>query len=442
MDSFALFTKRRIVVVFTLLFFFVTFSQVSAQVNINSKTTEGDNEWYELSDPEFSYETGELVIPTGTVIATPAPTTTTDGNQNTGSGPINIIKQTFSSIESTLVENSGTPVFFREVVKTLGLPAVSTLSISLAFLPALLSLIPLILSPQLLLLLLGVIFGEQKNVWGIISDQKTKKPIPFAVVRLFEKRSTAQISQKVSDLEGRYGFVLSTGRYRVEVSQSGYQTYKQDIVIKDEEELFAEDIELAVSTEKSPGKVFQNFFAWLKKFSFKYSIYFAGVGFVFSIISLVLQANTLNAFIFLFYLGLILLYIYIKFIKNNRTWGVIVASDSGLRVAGATIRLFDPKNSLADTQLSDSKGRFGFLVDPGKYSLLVKAPGYNFPSVNQDDYKRTAGNKDLLEVNIKKPRWLNMVIKLDPESGSARSNNDSIISKPAAGDKLLTPFGE
>ncbi|KXK26556.1 MAG: hypothetical protein TR69_WS6001000562 [candidate division WS6 bacterium OLB20] len=420
-------------------------SVVSAQVNINSKTEDSDSQFFELSDTDqLVSNTGGEFTPGDT---TPTPTTPPinqlpdTGTQVDSNIPVvRTFQEQIVTIEERLINSETTPEFIKNIVTTLGLPTATAVGFSLAFLPAILTLIPLILSPQLLFLLLGAVFGEQKNVWGIVMDSKTKKAVPFAVVRLFEQNSTAQITQKVSDLEGRYGFVLSEGKYRIEVSQSGYTTFKKDITIASDEELFTEDIMLEKETYDSPLKAITRAFSDIKALTFKYSIYLVIIGFVFSVLSLIIQSSFISQLLFLFYLGTLLLYVYIRF-RKNRTWGVILDSQTGLRISGATIRLFDPQNSLADTQLSDTQGRFGFLADPGQYSLLVSASGYSFPSQKQKDLHKNDDNKKLLDVHVKKPKWLNLAILLDPgESDSDAEQPAASVKAPSQPSNLLSPF--
>lgn len=421
---------------------------VHAQVNIKSQTEESDSNWFELSDTDQlisntdgDFGTGDVITPTPEPTTTPVVDTLPDtGTQVDSNIPIvRTFQENIVSIEERLINSETTPEFVKSIVTTLGLPTATAVGFSLAFLPAILTLIPLILSPQLLFLLLGAVFGEQKNVWGIIMDSKTKKPIPFAVVRLFEQNSTAQITQKVSDLEGRYGFVLSEGKYRIEVSQSGYETFKKDIDIETDEELFTEDIMLEKESYANPLKAFTRAFSDLKGLTFKYSIYLVAIGFIFSILSLIIQSSFISQLLFIFYAATLLLYVYIRF-KKNRTWGVILDSKTGLRVSGATIRLFDPKNSLADTQLSDTQGRFGFLADPGKYSLLVSASGYSFPSNKQSDLNPNEENKKLLDVDVKKPKWLNLSILLDPGESGENFEPVAPSAAPPQPSNLLSPF--
>ncbi len=423
------------------LFYVLNPTSIQAQVNIDSKTDDDDSQYFELSDTddivinEGDFSSGDIIVPTVSVL----PDTGTQPNSN-----IPVVRSTqeqIVSIEERIINSETTPEILKTIIRGLGLPTATAVGFSLAFLPAILTFIPLLLSPQLLFLLLGAIFGEQKNIWGIVMDAKTKKAIPFAIIRLFEQNSTAQITQKVSDLEGRYGFVLSAGKYRVEVSQSGYTTFKKDIFIESDEDVFTEDIPLEKEAYTSVGKYFTNILSNLKGFTFKYSIYLVGIGFIFSLLSLIVQSSLISQLLFIFYTATLLLYVYIKF-RKNRTWGIIVDSTTGYRIAGATIRLFDPQNSLADTQLSDKKGRFGFLVDPGKYSLLIKASGYSFPSQKQIDLRRNKTNSYLLDLNVKKPKWLNLTILLDPgEQISSKEALESVQPGSAQGSSnLLSPF--
>jgi len=67
--------------------------------------------------------------------------------------------------------------------------------------------------------------------------------------------------------------------------------------------------------------------------------------------------------------------------KKRKPWGVVYDSITKKPLDLAIVRLYDKKsNRLISTQVTDSKGRYNFIVDPGKYYLHVSKPDYKFPS--------------------------------------------------------------
>lgn len=425
--------------VFIIFSFVLPVLTTHAQVDINSQQDPNDPQYYELGDPDSTTTEGDTLFQIDVGVS-PTPTGSTVVDSTIPF--VRSVQQDFNNIETSIINSNTVPQAFKNVITTIGLPTVTVLALSLTFLPALLSLIPLLISPQLFFLLISALLGEKRNVWGIIGDAETKKPIAFAVVRLYQQDSTAQIDQKVSDLDGKYGFILSEGKYRVEASQSGYQKYVKNITVDKDEQLFAEDIYLSKREANNIKVYLGNFLANLRALTVKYSPYLVTMGFLFSLIAFIAKISLLNVVMIFVYTGMILLYIYLRY-RGARSWGVIVDSDSGLKIAGATVRIFDNINSLADTQLSDSRGRFGFFVDPGNYKLLVKASGYKFPSKAQEKIAPSSENKKLLQVDIKKRSWVNVLIKVDPAENSdtdQAQSNQSPLSY--TGNKLLSPFSQ
>ena len=66
--------------------------------------------------------------------------------------------------------------------------------------------------------------------WGLIRDEKTGKPVPNAVVRVFSVEYNKLLETKVSDARGRYAFLVGSSRYYVTAEKPGYQRGKSRAV--------------------------------------------------------------------------------------------------------------------------------------------------------------------------------------------------------------------
>jgi len=64
--------------------------------------------------------------------------------------------------------------------------------------------------------------------WGIIYDEKTKKPIPFAVARIVETEYNKVLESRVTDARGRYNFLVGNNKYVVTVEKPGYEPRKTE----------------------------------------------------------------------------------------------------------------------------------------------------------------------------------------------------------------------
>lgn len=112
---------------------------------------------------------------------------------------------------------------------------------------------------------------------------------------------------------------------------------------------------------------------------------------------------------------------FLPWFRRNRpkAWGTVLDSESGQPLALVAVRLFDKeKNKVVDTQLTDKDGRFGFLVEPGRYFLQAVKKNYDFPShIKNEEYHGGP-------VEIKEEGLTKLNIFLDPKLNvlSARIN--------------------
>lgn len=67
--------------------------------------------------------------------------------------------------------------------------------------------------------------------------------------------------------------------------------------------------------------------------------------------------------------------------KRRKPWGVVFDSTTNQPLRRSIVRLFSKEfNKLKETMITDGEGRFGFLVEQGKFYVTVERQGYTFPS--------------------------------------------------------------
>ena len=72
-------------------------------------------------------------------------------------------------------------------------------------------------------------------------------------------------------------------------------------------------------------------------------------------------------------------------LRPQRGWGYVYDKESGERLRGAVVRLFDmDQGRQVEVQIVDEKGRFGFIAPKNMYLLSAYYPGYKM-SGTQDD---------------------------------------------------------
>ncbi|WKZ28704.1 MAG: fibronectin type III domain-containing protein [Patescibacteria group bacterium] len=62
--------------------------------------------------------------------------------------------------------------------------------------------------------------------WGIIYDEHTKRPIPFAVARIIETQYNKTLESRIADSKGRYNFLVGSSKYFITVEKPGYEPTK------------------------------------------------------------------------------------------------------------------------------------------------------------------------------------------------------------------------
>lgn len=236
-----------------------------------------------------------------------------------------------------------------------------------------------------------LLFGRRKRrEWGTVYNGFTKLPIDLAVVRLIDATTKKVKQSRVTDLKGRYLFIVEPGEYLLEVNKPGLQfpspTLKnkkedgafldvyhgQSIRVTDDHVSITPNIPLdPIGGEQRPKKIL-------------FTKRLRGVQHLVSLIGLVMTGISLYISPTLFVAGLlighIVLYgIFTAFVKPKKPkgWGIVYEKQTSAPIANAVVRLFTKEyNKLVSTQITDSKGRFAFLVGPSTYYMTSEKVGY------------------------------------------------------------------
>lgn len=283
----------------------------------------------------------------------------------------------------------------------------------------------------------ALLLKKQKNVWGVVFDLKNRKPVAFAIVRLYNPGGYIVVEQKVTDIEGRYGFAVNKGKYMLEIVHNSYKTYNREIEVKGDEDSFTENIGLE---RQKDNNIFRNlwfsFKGNLKENLPRLSVVLYSIGLVLTIIIFAVSQMIYNLLVLILYVLMAIVYLLIQFKKN---WGFIYDSKTGKRISYGAVKLFKASNNkLIDTQMTDKGGRFGFIVDPGEYLLLATVRGYKFPSKKEVRGLRKTFYGSLLDLRIERGGVINLEIPLDPIEVIKGKEDQKLSPKPV--QKFESPF--
>jgi hypothetical protein len=314
----------------------------------------------------------------------------------------------------------------------------TTTGFSLGFLQAL----TVLNTPGLFYNFLAFFLGKKRDkTWGTVTDSVTGKPIPFAACRLFIENTLSVQQQTVSDTEGRYGFNIQPGSYRLEVKQSGYETCTRSITIAPNESSHVYDVKLnPEDLRQSYAPPMDAFWDRLKNLYFKLRNYIFFIGLALAVFSVVVAPITLNIIIFIFY-SVILIFLVGGYLSKKPKSAAVVDSQTNLRIPFAQVKIFDPKSwELIDSQVTNSNGNFDYWGKPGEYALLVDLRGYTFPSGKQRNYPVVKDKySPMLKISLTQG-YNNIQIYVDPVESSTFQNGTNSAT-PTAATNLSTPFG-
>ena len=75
--------------------------------------------------------------------------------------------------------------------------------------------------------------------------------------------------------------------------------------------------------------------------------------------------------------------------RRPRGWGIVFDASNRRPVGNAVVRLFEPKyNKLVETTLTDTLGRYSFLVGPNEYFVRTDKEGYDQHIIRPIDFRQ------------------------------------------------------
>lgn len=280
-----------------------------------------------------------------------------------------------------------------KVVSTTGIVAV-TASSAANIAVSLPSMVDLFSLPIRLLSLLLTAFGIKKRVlpWGTVYDSATKQPLDPVRVTL-KNLEGKEIASAITDLDGRYGFLVDKGEYYIEASKSNYIFPSKNLANRTQDEIYKDlyfGAKIVIGENRDP--IVKNIpldpvnFNWneftkknqkLNRFWSKWdfivriiSDIFFTVGFFVAIIAYFVAPYPYNTVIMFLYVFLAVL---ILFGIKPKALGCIIDKNTGYPIPYAIIRvLIPPYNIEFNHKVADVRGRYFCLTPKGEYYIKVE----------------------------------------------------------------------
>ena len=238
-----------------------------------------------------------------------------------------------------------------------------------------------------------VLFGRRRRrSWGVIYNSLTKQPIDLAIVRLRDL-SGRLVSTKVTDKFGRYGFLARPGEYKIEVTKAGHIYPSSYIKGETRDANFKNlyfgaalrvgtDSYINVNIPVDPAEEIRTAKSVIARHARRaaHSVV-AYSGLTLGVLALVVARTWLSAVLLGLHVVVFALFWRLARGKKPKKWGVVFDQENGATLPRAVVRIFDSKfNRVLEQQVTDTAGRFGFLVGSSTYYLDAIKPGYVFPA--------------------------------------------------------------
>ncbi len=234
-----------------------------------------------------------------------------------------------------------------------------------------------------------ILVGAKKRRWGLVYNAVTKKPVDLAIVRVYDAESKRLVGTRVTDKQGRYNYILKPGKYYFQVEKNNFLfptvLLKGKTKDQDMDQLYTGGVfevegkgnvamqipvDPDIKDEKDKNLLRRNL---VKRLQFVISL----VGPIISLIAFIISPTWLLAGLTVGQLAMFFLFRYLAYGRQYKNWATIKAVDSKEPLSQAIVRVFDTKfNKLLDRRVTDSKGRYSFLVGDGEYYITVEKSGY------------------------------------------------------------------
>ncbi len=254
---------------------------------------------------------------------------------------------------------------------------------------------------------------RKRKEFGVVYNSLTKLPVDLAIIRLFRANGKL-VRTSATDKLGRYAFLVDPGEYRIETSKQGYTFPSQYLKERSEDgqyldlyhgETIRAGDQGAVITANVPMDP-------LDVVKSTKRLYWEEIGrkaqtaFAFSGVALTLIAALLYRLTYLWILTGVQIALYLLFRrlarpKRPKNWGIIYDEKTKKPVPFAVARIVETQyNKVLESRVTDSRGRYNFLVGNNKYVVTVEKPGYEPAKTGEIDLSTKKTGEGVVDMDI------------------------------------------
>lgn len=274
--------------------------------------------------------------------------------------------------------------------------------------------IPIYLFELLLGLLSWLGLRKKGEYAGFVYDSGSKEPISQAIVRVYDTEKRL-VWTDVTGSRGSFDLALDDGTFSINVTSSnhsfpskvifGKADYPLENVYHGENFVVNEGVipQFSIPMDHRELGWFKSIWIAIRSrlsVLFKVlSIVLFLFGLVFSIYTYYINPNIFNLIIIVLYIPSFLLVVKALF-KRGLDYG-IVKDIEGNTVSDISVGLRDVEyKKIVGKRVTDGKGRYRFVVDPGSYTVEVLDTGYEIVSIEEKKLKELSDNSVLIDLDI------------------------------------------
>ncbi len=241
---------------------------------------------------------------------------------------------------------------------------------------------------------------KRRKKWGVVYNGFTKQPLDLAVVRLLDAKTGTIKESRVTDMKGRYLFIVDPGEYRIEVTKQGFQGISEHLKYVQDDGVYTHvyhgdtisvqgknDV-VGVNIPLTPIDQVRPVTDVLREHGRRIGHTAASkIGIALAVLSFVISPTPLMVTLLALHVGLFFGFRWYVYRPLPDSFGVVRDVVSRKPLAQTVVRIFDAAyNKLVDTKITDSKGRYAALVGPSTYYVTYEKPAYEKKQTEPMDF--------------------------------------------------------
>lgn len=329
---------------------------------------------------------------------------------------LQITRQEIFDTAETVKEVADNPVVEKTAERVIAPTAVAVTTVGTVVLISWANLLALL---RFLFLQPIFLLGRRKREgWGEVYNTLDKMPIDLATVRLLNAVTNKIVQSRVTDMAGRYMFIVKPGDYKMTVNKSGFvfpsvllkdfrsdgsrlDIYHGEVVnVTENDTSITANIPLdPVGATKPPARI-----RW-EKFGRSLQNVVAWVGLGVTIVSLYISPKWYIWILLFAHLATFYLFRRLANPSKPKGWGIVYDKNTGQPIVRAVARLFDSQfNKLVATEITDRQGRYAFLAGENRYYITYEHENYEKNKTEIIDLKGKKSNTLAVDIALEKQK--------------------------------------